>query len=319
MVSVPSLPDQDPSAARPIRTCALVQGNIRVGTDEVLACLARHFDVVILSTWEDEPVDTLPKGIWDILLNPKPLAAGYSHRNFQRLSTAAGLRRARTLGVSHVLKWRTDMLPAKLDVAHLLAWANENVPAGLSTRLVTCAFRNLSVQQDWFSTIPDVFGFAGIDLMELLWGDDGFDYTLNMNPPDDMVHEAGMDWMSRPDAAGLFCPEAELYANFRSRLQRRLGVKLTHVDIAKRHMRLIDHGRLGICWFGAPGQFRSITQALQHPWWTERIWQHGDPTLTEWGYPESGLRRKFRRKYLTPRAIRRELDNQIRWYKTWSD
>lgn len=301
-----------------VRTCAVVQGNIRRGADEVLACLARQFDIVILSTWDDEPLEKIPQGRWEVLLNRKPVVSGYTHRNFQRLSSAAGLRRAAELGATHVLKWRTDMLPTRLDVAQLLAWSNEKVPAGLSSRLVTCAFRNLSVRQDWFSTIPDLFGFADIDLMQLLWGDDGFDYTRSMNVPDAMALEPGLDWMGRSDAATLYGPEAELYAIFRSRLQRRLGVQLTHAEIALRCMRLIDHRRLGICWFGAPGQFRSIIQALQHPWWTEWTWKYGRPTVTEWGYPESGWLKKFRRKHLTKRAIKKELDDQFLWYKEWS-
>lgn len=307
-----------PAQPPAVRTCAVVQGNIRHGADEVLACLARQFDIVILSTWDDEPPEKIPRGSWEVLLNPKPAATGYSHRNFQRLSSAAGLRRAAELGATHVLKWRTDMLPTRLDVAQLLAWSNENVPAGLASRLVTCAFRNLTVRQDWFSTIPDLFAFADIDLMQLLWGDDGFDYTRNMNVPDEMAWEAGLDWMERPDAAGLYCAEAELYAIFKSRLQRRLSLPLTHTDIAKRCMRLVDHRRLGICWFGAQGQFRSIIQALQHPWWTEWSWKYGRPVVTEWGYPESGWLQKFRRKYLTKPAIKQELESQALWYKEWS-
>lgn len=302
-----------------IRTCAVVQGNIRHGANDVLTCLARKFDIVILSTWDDEPPEKIPRGGWEVLLNPKPPATGHSHRNFQRLSSAAGLRRAAELGATHVLKWRTDMLPTRLDVAQLLAWSNEKVPAGLASRLVTCAFRNLTVRQDWFSTIPDLFAFADIGLMQLLWGDDGFDYTRSMNVPDEMAHETGLDWMERPDAAGLYCAEAELYAIFKSRLQRRLGLPLTHADIAKRYMRLVDHRRLGICWFGAPGQFRSITQALQHPWWTERIWESGRPKTVGWGYPENGLLVKWRRKYLTPRVVKEELELQENWYLAWSN
>lgn len=298
-----------------VKTCAVVQGNIRKGTEEVLEFLARHFDVVILSTWDDEPLERLPIGDWDLVRSRKPAVAGHSHRNFQRLSTAAGLRRAREIGATHVLKWRTDMLPTKLNVQQLLEWSSFNVPSGMKSRLVTCAFRNLTVKGDWFSTIPDLFAFGDIGLMTTLWGDDTFDYTATTNLPAEMLLETGSQWLNRPDVAGLYCAEAELYAIFKSRLQRKLGTPLTHVQIAKNYMRLIDHLRLGICWFGESQQFRSINQALQHPWWTEKTWASEKPQVSDVGYPDSGFRKSMRRKYLTPWVIRRELDRQFEWYR----
>jgi hypothetical protein len=300
-----------------IYTCAVVQGNIRHGTDEVLECLARHFDRVILSTWDDEHPDKIHKENFEVVLNRKPLAPGYSHRNFQRLSTAAGLRRAKELGATHVLKWRTDMLPTKLDVQQLLKWSAYEVPHGFDSRLVTCAFRNLTVKQDWFSTIPDYFAFADIHLMKLLWDDESFDYSRKMNIPVEMENEYGIDWCERPDALGLFCPEAELYAIFKSRLQKHLRRPLTHLEIAKHHMRLINHRRLGICWFGEHGKFRSITQALQHPWWSEWTWRYGKPVYVESGYPETSWLQKFKRKHVTRAVIRYESYRQSKWYEAY--
>lgn len=300
-----------------IVTCAVVQGNLRHGTSEVLACLAKHFDHVILSTWDDEPVEKFPNGNFETVFNMKPPCAGYSHRNFQRLSTAAGLRRAEELGATHVLKWRTDMLPTKLDVAQLLEWSSYQVPSGFHSRLVTCAFRNLTVKQDWFSTIPDLFSFADIQLMKLLWGDEYFDYSRDMNIPDALVNDFGVDWTQRSDAAGLYCAEAELYAIFKSRLQMQMNTLIAHRELVKRHMRLINHRRLGICWFGESGKFRSISQALQHPWWTEWTWKYGDPTCSEFGYPETSWFQKFKRKHITRVVIKYELRLQRKWCDTF--
>ena len=300
-----------------IYTCAVVQGNLRHGTEEVLACLSGKFDRVILSTWDDEPQDRIPRGDFEVVLNRKPLVPGYSHRNFQRFGTASGLRRAEELGATHVLKWRTDMLPTKMDVQQLLQWSNYDVPPGFDSRLVTCAFRNLTVNQDWFSTIPDLFAFADIRLMKLLWGDELFDYSQNMNIPDDMAKEYGVKWCERPDALGLFCPESELYAIFKDRLQKRLRRKLTHFEIAKHHMRLINHRSLGICWFGERGKFRSIVQALQHPWWSEWTWKIGKPDYVESGYQETSWLQKFRRKHVTRIVIKYELYRQRKWYEAY--
>lgn len=297
-----------------IYTCAVVQGNLRRGTDEVLACLARHFDRVILSTWDDENLDKIPNGDFEVVLNQKPPVPGYSHRNYQRLSTAAGLRRAEQLGATHVLKWRTDMLPTKLDVPQLLRWSAYEVPQGLDSRLVTCAFRNLTVKKDWFSSIPDLFAFADIRLMKLLWGDGAFDFSLGMNIPDPMKKECGSSWYEGSDAASLYCAETELYAIFKSRLQIILCQELTHFEIAKDYMRLINHRRLGICWFAEHGGFRSITQALEHPWWTEWRWKYGNPVQVEPGYIETSWLQPIIRKYISPIAIQYELYRQQRWY-----
>lgn len=300
-----------------VYTCAVVQGNIRRGTEEVLTCLAKQFNRVILSTWDDEQQDKIPKGDFELVLNQKPAVPGYTHRNYQRLSTAAGLRCAEELGATHVLKWRTDMLPTKLDVQQLLEWSNYEVPPGFDSRLVTCAFRNLTVKQDWFSTIPDLFAFADIQLMKLLWGDESFDFSRDMNIPDHMVDEYGNNWCDRSDAAGLYCPEAELYAIFKSRLQKKLCKPLTHFEIAKHHMCLFNHRRLGICWFGEHEGFRSITQALQHPWWSEWAWRYSKPVCVEAGYAETNWLKKFRRKHVTRRVIKYELYLERKWYETY--
>lgn len=153
--------------------------------------------------------------------------------------------------------------------------------------------------------------------MKLLWDDESFDYSREMNIPDDMAKEYGMKWCEEPNASGTYCAEAELYAIFKDRMQKQLGTQLTHFEIAKRYMRLINHHRLGICWFGEPGEFRSITQALEHPWWTEWIWQFGKPDYIEAGYRETNWLQKFRRKHLTRRVIGYELFLQRKWYEAY--
>lgn len=294
--------------------CAVVQGNLRNGTDEVLACLSKHFKQVILSTWDDEPLDTLrSKGI-DIVTSRKPESTGYTHRNYQRLGTAAGLRRAEELGATHVLKWRTDMLPTNLNVPQLMEWSEYDPPQNLGARLVTCAFRNLSVEPDWFSSIPDYFAFSSLRVMKMLWDDEGFDYSQDMNVPEGMVRDCGVGWRNTPDVKTKFGPETELYAVFKSRLQAYTGKELSHPTIAKTYMRLFDHRHLGVCWFGQSG-FRSIIQATQHPWWTESTWFSGTPTISKPGYPESSFLQFLTRKCITPMAIKNELRMQERWYK----
>ena len=170
------------------KTACVVQGNIRRGAEEVLREVRRHFDVVILSTWRDEE-GSVPSGDYELVLIDMPEAPGFSHRNYQRKGTCAGILKAEELGCTHVLKWRTDMLPTRLDVNELLSWSDYKVPEGVPSRLVTCAFRNLSVQPDWFSSIPDLFAFGHIDILKMLWGEERIDFSKKMNPPEQMLRE----------------------------------------------------------------------------------------------------------------------------------
>ncbi len=233
--------------------------------------MQKHFDVVIVSTWGDDK-GRINVGNVVTIFNPKPQLAGYSHRNYQRYSTARGIELAKELECDYVLKWRTDMLPTKIDVSQLIEWANFDIPNGMSSRIVTCAFRNLTVHDDWYSSIPDLFAFGHVKSMELLWGDEGFDYTKIMNPPAQMLTDIGDDWMHRADVSGYWCAESELYAIFKDRLQKKLGIKLSHEEIAKNYMRLFDHEKFSIIWFGEKGKLRPIFQAVQHPWWNESNW-----------------------------------------------
>jgi len=266
-----------------MKTACIIQGNIRDGFELILNEIQKHFDLVIISTWEDEK-DNMPDGNFITILSKKPESTGYSNRNFQRYSTARGIEKAKELGCDYILKWRTDMLPTKLDVNQLIAWANFEIPTGIRSRIVTCAFRNLTVKEDWFSSIPDLFAFGHINTMDMLWGDDEFDYSKMMNPPKQMLIDEGHEWLNSQDVGGLFCAESELYAIFKDRLQKKLVISLTHESIAKEYMRLFDHTKLGIVWFGPNNTFRSIFQAWQHPWWNEKIWKNGNPTYVQKGY-----------------------------------
>ena len=298
-----------------VKCACVVQGDIRRGTDEVLIELQRHFDLVILSTWIGEE-HKIPEGSFEVILNKKPENPGFSNRNYQRLSTDAGLKCAEMSGCTHVLKWRTDMLPTMLDLNQLLQLSNYKVPQDVSSRIVTCAFRNLSVEPDYFSSMPDLFAFAGIEMMKLLWSADGFDFSKSMNVPIDMITKCGTEWMNDNNAFSIFCTESELYANFKNRLQIKTDRYLTHSTIAKEYLYLINHERLGICWIAPDGGFRSILQALQHPWWTEHTWLTGEPVMNEIGYPEKSLSQKVKR-IITPYVIRVGIAKQKWWYKQY--
>ncbi len=297
------------------KVACVIQGNIRSGTDLILRELRKHVKKVILSTWEDEK-DKLVPGDYEVIYNKKPINPGYSNRNYQRISTYAGVKAAEGLSCTHVLKWRTDMLPTKLDINVLLRWADYKVPDGLSSRLVTCAFRNLTVKDDYFSSIPDLFHFSDIDTIKMLWNTDGFDFSKNYNMPEEMNRDCGNILDGVDNIEGVFCSESELYAHFKCRLQEKLKIRLNHEYIAKNIMYLFNHNRLGIIWFSNNGSYRSIDQALQHPWWSECTWRYFHPYLCDVGYKEDRFKQKILRA-ITPYIIRGSVKKQKKWYEEY--
>lgn len=277
-----------------IKIGCIVQGDLRVPVEPILRELRKHCDFLVLSTWEDQR-SQVPAGDWFCTLyNTPPAVRGITNRNFQRRSTAAGLAMAAAEGCTHVLKWRTDMLPTRLQRDQLLAWSRERPTPGLPGRIVMSAFRNLTVDLDWLSSFPDQFAFGDMALMKLLWSDEEFDYKRDHNLPSQMTAECDWqhetpDWVcigrepGRP-LAQIYDAHVELYALFKSRLQKTTGRTWQHATITRDVLRLIDHRRLGICWLKSDGKlpFRSITRSAGTPWWTETnwIWNRPAPVLT---------------------------------------
>ena len=290
----------------------VIQGDIRRGTSQILQELPKLFDFTVLSTWSHEEC-TNQDGLYTIVVSDKPLVYGLSNRNYQRLSTAKGIQAAKEAGCDYVLKWRTDMLPTKLDVIELLSWANYKVPRGMRSRLVIPAFRNLSVEPDWFSSIPDLFSFGHIEVMEMLWGDSDYDYSMSMNVPkamDSFLKSIPLDSTRLPE---LYCAESELYAIFKDRLQDKLSLELDHPTIASGYCRLFNHQRLGILWFAKERGFRSIGQAWEHPWWTENDWKNGSSSTVPCGYPVLGVAADLRRLLSPIRVSFEKYRQSILW------
>jgi len=280
-----------------MKLACVIQGNIRRGFDEVLPAITRLFPNVIVSTWKAE-ASKLPAGRYEAVLSDPPSSSGVGNRYFQRTGMAAGLAAARRLGCTHILRWRTDLLPTRLDPQELLRRSERDVPKGLTSRIVLSAWRNLSVEPDWFSSLPDLFMFSDVVAMERLWGLGGIDISKPVNFPPEMVKELGITWdaeLNRLTHEGkeyalnqVFDNHIEFYAWFRSRLQRDLCCKLDHPAIALSALSLIDHRCLGICWFkdSQKLKFRPILNAVNFSWWTEKNWRLGVPQKRqELGWP----------------------------------
>ena len=274
------------------KIACVIQGNIRPGFAEILQVIKNGVDLIILSTWKEEAAK-LTAGDYEVILNEKPANPGISNRNMQRVSTAAGVKFAKELGCTHVLKWRTDMLPTKLEIKDLIRWCEYRVPEDMTSRIVMSAWRNLTVDPDWFSTFPDLFAFGAVEAMQMLWSDEGMDFTAPFNMPEEMPKDCALQIINGKiidskgnDITAFYDAHVELYAYFRSMLQRQVGNVLNHQIIAKDFLYLIDHSRLRICWLSGRKwrPFRSIGQAYNVPWWTENIWRDGNPDIAGIGY-----------------------------------
>jgi hypothetical protein len=75
-------------------------------------------DWLILSTWDDTPefqLNTARKYCDAVVTNPTPYS-GYGNRNNQIISTYAGLKKAKEIGVDFALKTRTDTLATGFEI-----------------------------------------------------------------------------------------------------------------------------------------------------------------------------------------------------------
>ncbi len=253
-------------------TGCVVQGNIRRNSKQIIDFLKNKFDVVILSTWVEDEANCQEIECIKIFNKP-PHNPGLHNRNLQQLSTVEGIKLAKKMGCEYVLKWRTDMLPLNLDVDKLLSYSKYDIPNNLNSRLVILAFRNLSCSNDWFSSIPDLFVFGGINEVELMWNDDNYDYDSLYNAPNTDV----LSKLNNTDieiVKTIWPTEAQLYSRLKWCLMNHLKLKdLSHEYVVKNFFYLINIQELKIIWFDAGEGFRSVFQSYEQDWWTVNTWK----------------------------------------------
>jgi WavE lipopolysaccharide synthesis len=139
-----------PRAARAPSACntVIVQGPVVAGvTAHVLRVLAALHprDAVLLSTWADTAPDLLAEAAAaadDVVTSGRPDVAGVQNRNYQIVSTCAGIERAIANGAKTILKTRTDLAPLSESLFDRARWWLDAVGptkarcAGLRDRLI---------------------------------------------------------------------------------------------------------------------------------------------------------------------------------------
>ena len=137
-----------PRRVRRSEHAVVIQGPIldRITPTVVRAMSALHpHDFVVLSTWADtDPalVDGLLPWVDEIVTSARPDPSGVQNRNYQVVSTRAGIDRAIALGARTILKTRTDLAVLAEDIFNQGRWWLDRIgseaarAAGLRGRII---------------------------------------------------------------------------------------------------------------------------------------------------------------------------------------
>lgn len=128
---------------------------------------------IIVSTWDDEDKDEIKKiqalGV-HLLLNKKPDFPGISHINYQITSSSAGIKTAKDLGASYVLKSRTDQRICNPGAINFFLNLVELFPLKIQTiqqkRLIVPSINTFLYRM---YGVTDMMMFGHIDDMSLYW------------------------------------------------------------------------------------------------------------------------------------------------------
>ena len=242
-----------------MKVVCIIQGNVRNGTELILEEMCSKFDYVIFSTWKEEVFNFKSNNLITIF-NDKPSNYGLSNRNLLRYSTSIALKICEDLKCDFVCKIRSDMLFLNISKYLLFKLLGKNN----FDKILTFNFRCLTSNPDWYSSINDIFSFASLKMSKLLWSDEGFDFTKSYNIPQ---HHFFNSLENENHFLQLWQPETEFYSFLKYRLLSISNKEENHNEIIKKYFVLVNYSKFKILWF-SNNSFRSIFQALHHPWWT---------------------------------------------------
>jgi len=270
----------------------IIQGDSRSNTLEIIKDLSTKFDFVIWSTWDGTKVEIDLPNLY-VIYNKIPELSGYGNRNLQRISMCSGIEKARRLNCTHILKWRTDLLSFKLTSDLLYKIYEQNIiNSPINDVIISTSWRNLSVTPDWFSSFPDMFMFSSINMMEMMWSSDEFNYKYNFNFPKDLLKELKVKITDENEfkidnkyysISYFYDTHIELYSWFKYRLSCKLNYSLNHADILNQFFVLINPYDFEIMWFknSPKTEFRPLMNSFQFNWWTTKNWKQKNLPKTE--------------------------------------
>ena len=242
----------------------VIQGPWMAGvTEKVIEFFGKECEIVVYSGWElDKSLIVGQIDCWT-LFNELPANPGLQNRNLQRISTYNGLKKIRDLGCTHGLKWRSDILPRRIDFCSLLREVEIDPSPPFMSRLVMSSFRAIAINADWLSTLPDLYMFGRINHMMCMWSYD----NLSMDSPCNMPELLKIEMPPSSEGFKVFLeymynPHAELYAIYKARLLARLDVfNLSAKKIFSDQFFLDNYLRYKFDWFGGDGLLRSVQKS----------------------------------------------------------
>lgn len=241
------------------KVAVVVQGDCRGVTSRVIDFYKKRSDLVIYSTWQDVVTkQILPDSQTHIIKSKYPLNPGGTNRNYQRFSTIKGLKLAKKLKCTHVLKIRSDMVMAYF-YPRIWIFMLEKI----NKKFISTPYRCATSKPDFLSSICDYFNFGKVDDMLELWRIDNLKLDKEYQLPS-YINKSELDFTLNTSN---YCAESELYALFtESNICRKLDLK-DHLKIIRKFFILIPISLLGIVWFENKNSFRTIFPGSEHPWW----------------------------------------------------
>lgn len=195
--------------------------------------------VIVLSTWDDEDSRYLEKikaEEIEIVLSQKPTKPGSFNKNYQIVSSYAGVSRARDLGVKYVLKTRSDQRMYARNIEEFLCnlLRTFSIPDGYSQkeRMIGINFNTRKSEPYYLS---DMFLFGHVDDMISFW-------TIPLE--DDSAH-----LLQRCE----IIPEVYFTSHFLTRVGQTLEWTVEHSwRMFAKHFCVTDQATLDLYWFKNP-------------------------------------------------------------------
>lgn len=299
-----------------MKTACVIQGNIRVGTYEIINEMKKHFDIVILSTWQNEEILYKKQDIV-ILKNKFPKNKGHGNRNLQRFSTIEGLKKAKELNCNFVMKWRTDILPTRFNI-NIFFDKSKGAKNEYGYYLVCPFFRILTAKPCVYSTIPDIFMFGHIDMMMDYWDDVDVDYSLEQNIP--QSKKEILNNLHEKDKYRFlnYTTEAELFLFFQEKINRKNDKNLSHAEIVRNYFNPIEHELLHLVWFDNKGDYRAIDPTTLYKWWNREIYE-GKKNIPVYDYLDNHEKKRKSNKLKNIIYYQMQKIKQIAYYKIYKD
>jgi hypothetical protein len=251
----------------------VVQGPATVDTETSLASLRRLYprETIVLSTWQDTDAGLQARlaGYCDaVVVSAPPASRGGSNRNYQIVSTNAGLARARELGARTVIKMRTDtcLMSPQLFALFRLLEAQYDRSAARSAGLAGRIFVPQTYTKKYFPChVSDIVMLGHLDDLTRYWS---VPLDVRTLAPDDFSW--GKQSLERIGTEGLL-PECYLGWRFAQ------GLGLADASdplsaywrLLRDHFVVMDDAWFDLYWLKRPLhlQPRAVDELVTHQFW----------------------------------------------------